>query len=277
MSRLRFTRSQAPSGEELLNTLVKLTGDVLDGIKLQQARVELATALQRLMLPSELPQVPGLRTSARYVPARKGLDIGGDWYDAFTMGDGTFGVAIGDVQGHDAEAAAFVGQVRTALRAVAGGTTTDPGAVLARVNDLLVAMACGLFVTCSFLRFDASAGELADARAGHVPAVWADADGRSDIVLDAGGLPLGMFPGEEYPVTRHPLRAQGAFVLLTDGVVEGPEFPIERGLEAVAKLVGAGFDADPDLLATEVLKVADLTGHDDDAAVVVLRYDGRRG
>ncbi|MFH8366812.1 PP2C family protein-serine/threonine phosphatase [Streptomyces sp. NPDC018031] len=274
MTRLHFTRRSEPSGQELLDTLVRLTGQVLDGIKLQQARVELAQALQRLMLPDTLPQTPRLRISARYAPARRGLDVGGDWYDAFPLPDGTTGVAIGDVQGHDAEAAAFVGQVRSGLRAVAGSGRTDPGEVLSQVNDLLVSMDAGLFVTCSFLRYDPAAGELLDARAGHVPAVWAAADGRSEVVWDAGGLPLGMFAGERYPVTRHPLAPPGAFVLLTDGVVEGPKYPIDQGLEAVARLVATGFDADPELLAAEVISVADRTGHDDDAAVLVLRYDG---
>jgi serine phosphatase RsbU (regulator of sigma subunit) len=247
---------------------------VLERIKLQQARVELAMALQRHMLPAELPEVPGLRTAARYVPARAGLDVGGDWYDAITMRDGTVGIAIGDVQGHDVEAAAFVGQIRAALRVVAG-ITTDPGDVLARINDLLVSMDFGLFVTCTFLRFDPASGELAGARAGHVPAVWATADGGCEVVLDAGGLPLGLFPGQKYPVTRRLLTKAGAFVLLTDGVVEGPDFPLERGLARVAQIVRTSFDADPDVLATEVINVANLTSHYDDAAVLVLRHDGR--
>lgn len=66
----------------------------------------------------------------------------------------------------------------------------------------------------------------------------------------------------------------GAFVLITDGVVEGPTYPIEQGLARVAALVGSAYDADADDLATEVLSVADLTGHADDAAVLVLRHDG---
>ncbi|MFG2871080.1 PP2C family protein-serine/threonine phosphatase [Streptomyces sp. NPDC048338] len=269
MSRLHAHPSA--DAEDLLHTLVRLTGEVLEGIKLQEARVELALALQRQVLPAELPTVPGLAVAARYVPARRGLEIGGDWYDGFVMADGTIGVAIGDVQGHDAEAAAFVGQVRSGLRAGARATT-DPGDVLAQVNELLVSMDSGLFVTCSFLRFDPVTHELAGARAGHTPAVWATADAGPRSVLDAGGLPLGMFPGEHYPVTRRVLTTEGAVVLVTDGVVEGPRFPIEDGLEAVAALAHAGFDADADLLASSVIKIADMTGHSDDAAVVVLRH-----
>lgn len=263
----------AGTARELLQQLGDLTGRIMDQIKLQQARVELAAALQRQVLAAELPAVPGLQAAGRYTPARGGLDIGGDWYDGFLMPDGSVGFAIGDVQGHDVEAAAHMGQVRTCLRAVATATT-EPAEVLERTNDLLVAMASELFVTCSFLRFDPATGELCDARAGHVPAVWATPAGRCEIVLQDGGLPLGIHPGEHYPCSRRQLTGEGAFVLLTDGVVEGPDYPIDDGMKKVADLVGDACCTDPEELAAQVIKVADLTGHNDDAAVLVLRYDG---
>ncbi|WP_228023141.1 PP2C family protein-serine/threonine phosphatase [Streptomyces acidicola] len=270
----RRTTSSSGTGE-LLHTLGDLTGRILERIKFQQARVELAAALQRQVLAAELPVLAGLQVAGRYAPARAGLDIGGDWYDGFLMPDGSVGFAIGDVQGHDVEAAALMGQVRTCLRAVATATT-DPAEVLGRTNDLLVAMNSGLFVTCSFLRFDPVTRELADARAGHVPAVWATADGHCDVVLNDGGLPLGIVAGERYPSTRRLLTDVGAYVLFTDGVVEGPGYPIEEGLAQVADLAVGACGTDPDELAARVIKVADLTGHSDDAAVLVLRYGGLR-
>ncbi|REK87994.1 serine/threonine-protein phosphatase [Streptomyces inhibens] len=270
-----MNRRRTPTGppsEELLHLLGQLTGRVMERIKLQQARVALAVELQRHMLPPELPGLPGLQTAARYVPAQTGLDIGGDWYDAFVLPDGSLGFAIGDVQGHDVEAAAFMGQVRTGLHAVAGATT-DPGEVLSRANNLLLSMSSDLLATCTFLRFDPVLGELTDARAGHVPAVWGTADG-TEVLQDPGGLPLGVFPDQHYPVTRRRLSQVGAFVLITDGVVEGPTYPIENGLAQVAARVRAGYDGDADDLAAEVISVADLTGHSDDAAVLVIRHDG---
>jgi len=270
MARRRPTRPA--SADDLLTELGRLTAQALERAELQQARVELAEALQRELLPAALPQLPGLRAAARYAPARHGLDIGGDWYDGFRLPGGALGFSIGDVQGHDVEAAAFMGQVRVGLRAVAAAAA-DPGEVLTRANDLLLSMDCTLFATCSFLRFDPATWELTDARAGHVPAVWATADGRSGVAEDAGGLPLGIRSCDAYPVTRRQLTTAGAFVLLTDGVVEGPSFPIGAGLDHVTRVVRAGVTADPDELAAEVIKVADLTGHTDDAAVLVLRHD----
>ena len=125
-----------PGAEELSQTLIRLAGKAPERIKLQQARVELAMALKRHVRPAELPEVPRLGTAACYVPARAGLDVGGDWHDAITMSGETAGIAIGDVQGHDVQAAAFAGRIHTGLRVLAG-VTTDPGDVLARINDRL--------------------------------------------------------------------------------------------------------------------------------------------
>jgi serine phosphatase RsbU (regulator of sigma subunit) len=269
MPRPHFTPRPGP--QELLSTLSRLAGEVQERTRRQQARAELAIAIQRTMLPDALPEPPGLRAAARYTPAREGLDVGGDWYDVFPMPGGTFGFVIGDVQGHDVEAAAFVGQVRTGLRVVTG-LTTDPGEILARVNDLLVSMDASLFVTCTSSGSAPARGVLADARAGHVPSVRAEPGGTSEVVFDAGGLPLGIFPRQSYPVTRRRSGGPWVLVLLTDGVVEGPRFPLARGMARVASVARADARAGtgPEELATDVMAVADLTGHSDDAAVLVL-------
>ncbi|MFD9355814.1 PP2C family protein-serine/threonine phosphatase [Streptomyces sp. NPDC060031] len=268
--------ARSATADDLLTRLGRLTAQAREGAELQQARVELAEALQREILPASLPALPGLRTAARYAPARHGLSIGGDWYDGFRLPEGALGFSIGDVEGHDVEAAAFMGQVRIAVRAVAAAAA-DPGEVLSRANELLLSVDCDLFATCTFVRFDPAAGEIQSARAGHVPGVWATTDGQYGVVEDEGGLPLGMLPGSQYPVTRRRLTAAGSFILVTDGVVEGPRFPIEAGLERVAEVVRAGAGADPGDLAAEVMKVADSTGHEDDAAVLVLRHEAFAG
>lgn len=266
-------RPPRPDSADLLTMLGRLTAQAREGAQLHHARVELAEALQREMLPASLPVLPGLRTAARYAPAQHGLDIGGDWYDGFPLPEGALAFSIGDVQGHDVAAAAFMGQVRVCLRAVAA-VVSDPGEVLGRANDVLLALDSELFATCTLLRFDPYTGELQGARAGHVPSVWATVDGRHGIAEDAGGPPLGLVPGAGYAVTRRRLTAAGSIVLLTDGVVEGPSFPIEAGLERVSRIVREAAGGDPDELAAEVMKVADSTGHADDAAVLVLSHDG---
>ncbi|OKJ66585.1 PP2C family protein-serine/threonine phosphatase [Streptomyces sp. CB02460] len=271
MNRRRPSRSA--SSDELLTTLHDLTSRARREVELHQARVELAEAIQREMLPPGLPSAPGLRSAARYAPARSGLDIGGDWYDGFVLPDGALAFAVGDVQGHDVEAAAFMGQTRIAMRAFAL-TADDPGEVMSRTNDLLLAADTGLLATCTFVRLDPATRELRSARAGHVAAVWATADGRAGTTDDEGGLPLGVQSGEEYPVTTRSLSGEGAFVLLTDGVVEGPSYSLDEGLDEVVRLVRSGVAEDADALADAVMGSAERTGHQDDAAVLVLRHGG---
>ncbi|MEU3986673.1 PP2C family protein-serine/threonine phosphatase [Streptomyces sp. NPDC026672] len=261
-------------GDELLLRLRSLTAQARERAELQRSQVELAIALQRGMLPPDLPEAPGFRLAVRYAPACHGLNVGGDWYDAFPLPDGRIGLAIGDVQGHNIEAAAFMGQVRAALRALAS-VTGEPGELLARTNDLLVSLGSDLFATCTFLRLDPSCGVLESARAGHTPSVWATADGKSGVADDEGGPPLGIQTGTEYPVARHRLTTGGVFVLLTDGVVEGPSLCLEDGLDRVARLAGiaavAGLTAPA--LAAAVIKGAEHVGHEDDAAVLVIGHD----
>ncbi|MFI0903197.1 PP2C family protein-serine/threonine phosphatase [Streptomyces sioyaensis] len=269
---LRRRPPRSASADDLLTTLGRLTAQAREGAETQRARVELAEALQHEMLPTVLPSIPGLRAAATYAPARHGLDIGGDWYDGFPLPDGTLAFCIGDVQGHDVEAAAFMGQIRFGLRALAVHAA-DPGEVLRRANDLLLSVDCGLFATCTFVRFDPVAWELSSARAGHVPGIWATTDGRYGLADDPGGLPLGIVAGEKYPVSHRRFAAAGAFVLLTDGVVEGPSFPIEAGLAQVTRLVSANAGGDPATVADAAMSVAEFTGHTDDSAVLVLRFD----
>ncbi|MEU6091527.1 PP2C family protein-serine/threonine phosphatase [Streptomyces sp. NPDC047085] len=261
-------------GDELLTRLGSLTAQARERAELQRSQVELAIALQRGMLPRDLPSLPGLRLAVRYAPACYGLNVGGDWYDAFALPDGRIGLCIGDVQGHNIEAAAFMGQVRAGLRALAT-VTSEPGELLARTNDLLLSLGSELFATCTFLRLDPATGVLESARAGHIPFVWATADGKSGIVDDEGGPPLGIQAGMEYAVTRHRLTTGGVFVLLTDGVVEGPSMSVDEGLDQVVRLAGiaavAGLEAHA--LAAAVIKGAENVGHEDDAAVLVVGHD----
>ncbi|WP_031038757.1 PP2C family protein-serine/threonine phosphatase [Streptomyces sp. NRRL F-5650] len=271
-----FRKRPAPDGEELLARLATLTTQARELAELRRSQVELAIALQRDMLPADLPAIPGIRLAACYSPAYAGLNVGGDWYDAFTLPDGRIGLSVGDVQGHAIDAAAFMGQVRVGLRALAS-VTSEPGDLLACTNELILALNKDLFATCTFMRYDPASGLLESARAGHVPCVRATADGRAEVCRDEGGPPLGVLEGADYPVTRYRLTAGGVFVLVTDGVVEGPSLSVDDGLERVVRLAGlaATVGMEAHALAAAVLKNAELIGHEDDAAVLVVGHDGR--
>ncbi|MFG2434105.1 PP2C family protein-serine/threonine phosphatase [Streptomyces sp. NPDC048508] len=270
-----MSRKLPTDDDELLARLGSLTAQARERAEFQRSQVELAIALQRGMLPGHMPSAPGFELAVQYAPACYGLNVGGDWYDAFTLPDGRIGLSIGDVQGHNIEAAAFMGQVRVGLRALAS-VTSQPGALLARTNELILSLGADLFATCTFMRLDPTTGLLESARAGHIPCVWATADGKSGITEDEGGPPLGIASGTQYPVTRHRLTVGGVFVLLTDGVVEGPSMSVDEGLDQVVRLAGvaavAGLSAGS--LAAAVIKGAERVGHEDDAAVLVVGHDG---
>ncbi|WP_127354985.1 SpoIIE family protein phosphatase [Actinacidiphila soli] len=263
-----------PSLDErtLMGTLADLAGQALRRIRSQQARVELATALQQTMLPTLPEHLPGLEVAARYRPSRDGLDIGGDWYDAFVMPDGAVALEIGDAQGHDVDAAAFMGQVRASMRAIAAHEP-DPATVLTRTNELLVTMDAARFASCTMLHLDPRDGRVTGASAGHVPVLCARKDGSHSIRELPGGPVLGVVPDTEYREETFTLDEGSALVMVTDGVVEGPGLTLEAGLERAGTLAGAalhdGLNAEE--TADRILDAAVAVDHLDDVAVLVIR------
>ncbi|MFE4953633.1 SpoIIE family protein phosphatase [Streptomyces sp. NPDC056653] len=256
----------------LMGTLADLAGQALRRIRSQQARVELAAALQQTMLPTLPEHLAGLEVAARYRPSRDGLDIGGDWYDAFLMPDGAIALEIGDAQGHDVDAAAFMGQVQLCMRAIAAHEP-DPATVLTRTNELLVTMEAARFASCTMLHIDPGDGQVTGASAGHVPVLCARDDGSHSIRELPGGPVLGVVPGTEYGEETFTLDKDSALVLVTDGVVEGPGLTLEAGLERAGTLAGAalhdGLNAEE--TADRILDAAVAVDHLDDVAVLVIR------
>lgn len=271
---MTYEREYRPSLDELtlMGTLADLAGQALRRISLQQARVELATALQQTMLPTLPEHLPGLEVAARYRPSRDGLDIGGDWYDAFVMPDGAIGLEIGDVQGHDVDAAVFMGQVRLSMRAIAA-QEPDPATVLTRTNELLTTMDAARFASCTMLRLDARDGRVVGTSAGHVPVLCARKDGSHEVHELPGGPVLGVVPGITYGAEPFTLDEDSVLVMVTDGVVEGPGLTLDAGLERAgtlaAQAVHDGLDAEE--TADRILDAAIAVDHLDDVAVLVIR------
>ncbi|MEV6995830.1 PP2C family protein-serine/threonine phosphatase [Streptomyces sp. NPDC093228] len=221
------------------------------------------------MLPEHLP---GLQVAARYWPSRDGLDIGGDWYDAFMMPDGAITLEIGDVQGHDVDPAVFMGQVRLSMRAIAA-QEPDPATVLKRTNELLVTMDPTRFASCTILHVDPRDGQVTGTSAGHVPVLCAHRDGSHDVRELPGGPDLGIVTGTEYREGTFTLDEHSALVMVTDGVVEGPGLTLEAGLERAGELAAqAVYDGlNAEETADRILDAAVAVDHLDDVAVLVIR------
>ncbi|WP_254807197.1 PP2C family protein-serine/threonine phosphatase [Streptomyces rapamycinicus] len=170
------------------------------------------------------------------------------------------------------DAAAFMGQVRSSMRAI---TTHEPGpgAVLTRTNELLVTMDAPRFASCTMLRIDPRDGQVIGTSAGHVPLLLARDDGSHDIRTLSGGPVLGVVPETDYPEKTFTLEKNTALVLVTDGVVEGPGLTLEAGLERAGTLAGQALHDRLDVEATadRILDAAVAVDHLDDVAVLVIR------
>ena len=187
--------------------------------------------LQHSLLPDRLPLVPGMDMTARYLPGGAGVDIGGDWYDVIALPDGNVGLAMGDVVGKGIPAASLMGQLRNALRAYARDGR-QPDAILGQLNDLLVEVdSPDHMATLVFGIFDPGTGELTLANAGHLPPLVCRADGTSEYLQCAPGLPLGALADTGYTNTTYTIEPGTTLLFYTDGLVEGRQLPLDDGLE----------------------------------------------
>lgn len=262
-----------PEERSLLTATAGLVGQALMRAHAYDAEHELATMLQRSLLPRRLPELPGGVAVARYLPAMSGLEVGGDWYDVIPLPNGHVALVIGDVQGHSAGAATIMGQIRTAIRAYAV-EGHPPDVVVDHANRLLVGMETELFATCAYVELDMEEGDAWFVRAGHLPPLLRHPDGSTEEVEVEGGPPLGVLADAEYAMTAIGLAPGTVLTLLTDGLVESASLPLDDGLLRVR---GALSDADPSdagRLADSLL--GDLSRRDDDVALLLLRYDGMK-
>jgi serine phosphatase RsbU (regulator of sigma subunit) len=239
-----------------------------------------AETLQRSLLPDRLPSVPGIILTARYLPVTRNMEIGGDWYDAFRLPDGRLAVAVGDVMGKGLSAAAGMGRVRNALRALAL-TDPRPAAVLAGLDRLFTATELDEQVTTvAYLVFDPVSGEGLAGNAGHPPPLLMSRDAPPRLDVGEASTPLGWAsPRQQYMFRLPPGNTA---VLYSDGLVENRRRGLDAGLDelvAVAAQAAPGVAEDPARLL-EFLVDRMLTGYeqDDDVTVLVLhvpRRDGR--
>ncbi|MFJ8652617.1 SpoIIE family protein phosphatase [Streptomyces rochei] len=193
-----------------------------------------ALALQRSLLPHRAPDRPGLGIATRYRPADDTSEIGGDWYDVLPLaGDGT-ALVIGDVMGSGATAAATMGQLRTATRALAR-LDLPPGAVLSGLDSLAEDLDSS-FATCTYLTCRPAAGTCEIATAGHLPPVVIRPDGTTGLIDPAPGPPLGI-GGTTFTTHRFTLAPGSRVLLYTDGLVETRTDPIDDRLRLLLDLL----------------------------------------
>jgi serine phosphatase RsbU (regulator of sigma subunit) len=235
-----------------------------------------AVALQRSLLPTALPAVPGLGLAARYV-AGSGA-VGGDWYDVFVLPDGKLGVVVGDVAGSGLEAAVIMGRMRSALRAYVL-ETPDPATALRMLDRKIQYFEPNAMATVLYGLYTPGTGDFTVSSAGHLPPVLAAPGGQ------AGLLPLR--PDPPIGTADDPQRRSATFLIppgallccYTDGLVERRGQVLDQGMDTLAatlgKLIAAGPGAATEPVAedacAEIMRaLVGSTAAQDDIAVLVL-------
>ncbi len=233
----------------------------------------MAEALQRSLLPV-LPAVAGLDVAARYLPGSTAAQVGGDWYDVFPLPDGAVGLAIGDVMGHDLQAAASMGQLRSVLRSYAwqGG---NPAQVLDHLDQLVQGMQMAQLATAIYGRLhlpDDGPGRLVFANAGHLPPVLRRPGGDTVLLDGAASLLVGAALGTSRDDVEMAVPSGSVLLMCTDGLVERRGLDPDEGLERLRSALSASDAVDAEGLCDALVR--ELTGGDDlddDVALLVVR------
>ncbi|WP_235834804.1 SpoIIE family protein phosphatase [Actinomadura logoneensis] len=202
-----------------------------------------AEELQLSLLPSDLPQLPGMVLAARYNPATRHVQVGGDWYDVFRLPDDRLAVAVGDVMGKGVRAAAGMGRVRNALRALALNDPR-PAAVLSGLDRLFSATEDEeQFTTVAYAVIDPETGRGAFSNAGHPPPLLISPDADARVSTREPGTPLG-WPSQRQQ-TSFSIETGNTVVFYSDGLVENRRRGVDAGLEELATVAT---DAPPEVV-----------------------------
>ncbi|WP_326678348.1 ATP-binding SpoIIE family protein phosphatase [Streptomyces sp. NBC_01237] len=295
MAGFRHPVAFSPDERAVLTTVARMLAQALARAGVAETERELSLGLQRSMMPSLGPDIPGMSVAARYIPTGGGLQVGGDWYDMIPLPTGRIALVIGDVQGHDVRAAGLMGQLRIALRAYAS-EGHRPDAVLSRASRFLSGLTeayedlgdgdgeeptAPRFATCLYAEVDPAEGTLDIARAGHPDPVVISVDGTAVIRQTAGGLPLGIEADSDYPTTRVVLEPGETIMLCTDGLIETGGHDMATGWTRLKPVLEQPVEDLEKLADALVQAVHGPTSHyttgpladrrEDDIAVLVLR------
>jgi len=260
--------------ERLATGVAAQTAVALQNAQLYRRERNAAMELQRHLLPT-LPQVDGIASTSRYLPATRGTEAGGDWVDLIPLPDGRTALVVGDVMGKGVRAAAVMGQMRTACRAYAL-LGLSPAEVLEQLSALVDEIAAGRIITCACALLDADRERLRLAVAGHLPPALRDPHGRVRFLDATTGPPLGV-GRQAYSEQEIPFPSDARLLMYTDGLIERRGRSIDDGLRELRTLLGGPvgeIEADCDSW------VDALTAggrHDDDIAVLYVHRPAAGG
>ncbi|NUR61454.1 MAG: SpoIIE family protein phosphatase [Catenulispora sp.] len=258
---------------ELVEELAARAGLALENAAMFDRQRTLALALQKSLLPTDLPLPDGVSIRVGYAPGAAS-EVSGDLYDVVELSAGRIGVVIGDVQGRGAHAAAVMGQLRAALRAYAV-LDVQPGQLLSYLDELVRGLNEEILVTCVYAIYDPFTRRCALANAGHPPPLLASAHGTypmevpPDVPLGIGPLGPGGGKGAvQFDDHIFSIPPGDVLVMYTDGVVERRDQSVDQGVrtlcEAIERVV-----REPRAICRAALRAAGSEAHDDQAVLAM--------
>lgn len=269
-----FTSADLP----LVEDIARRAGLALDNARLYQRQRKVAETMQNHLLP-QMPGVPGLQMTVRYLPAPDASQVGGDWYDAFPMSDGSTALAVGDVVGHDLDAAAGMAQVRNMLRAYAWSQHEPPSRIVTRLDEALQHITDVDMATMIFARIeaaDAGQWQLSWTNAGHPPPLLISRDGLARYLTDGHGIVLGAGAGAPRPDATTLLAPGSTLVLYTDGLIEAPGHSLDEGLNRLRRHAAALAHRPLSSFTDHLLRRVRPADNEDDVALLALRTPAPR-
>jgi serine phosphatase RsbU (regulator of sigma subunit) len=260
--------------------VVRRASLALDNARLYGAQLEVAQTLQQSLL-SAPPQRHGLQIAVRYRPAATNMNVGGDWYDAFPQPDGGTTLVIGDVVGHDTQAAAAMGQIRSIVRTIAFDRREGPAQILERVDEVMTGLQIETLATALVGHLEAAQAPgdhegpegwtFRWSSAGHLPPVVLHADGCVDLLDTPPETLLGT--GVPHSRSDHDavLRPGDTLVFYTDGIVEHGRSAIDEGLNRLTSRLAGLAQRNVDQLCDQLLERVVIGRTDDDIALLAVR------
>jgi PAS domain S-box-containing protein len=244
--------------------------------RLYEQTRDVASSLQRSMLAGAPPRDPRFEIATRYLPAIEHLEVGGDWHDAFVLPGDRVGIVVGDVVGRGLGAASAMGQLRSAVRALAGADRR-PGEVLGHLDTFVEEVETARFATLAYAEVHPDSRQVTMALAGHMPPVLFGAGAPPQLYMGGRSTPLGMpLDGGARPEATFALVPGAGFLLYTDGLVERRTEAIDAGLDRLLTAVGATADPAPaDLVRALPETLVEHGTHGDDVCLLGFRFTGR--
>ena len=229
----------------------------------------IAQTLQHALLPDQLPEIPGVETSARYEAGEQGVDIGGDWYDVIDLEDGRLLLVVGDVSGRGLRAATTMALLRYAIHAYAA-QHDDPAEILTKLSRLVSVVDSGQLATVLCALVDVERHQITITSAGHLPPLLIQ-NGSGDYVKTDVGLPVGVEPNASYRSTTVSAPPASTLVAFTDGLVEHRGEDLDQSLDRLRRAAVGQHIALAELLGKLVSDLQSGAAADD-IAIVGLRW-----